>query len=84
MLAPRLPTAEAVDIYIPLPADHPCQRVLEQNLDANLPEDIGIEERHGNRAMHLNYFICPHVEVGGKPWRAELETAFSYREVTPG
>jgi hypothetical protein len=84
MLAPRLPAAEAVDIYIPLPADHPGQHVLEQNPDANLPGDIGIEERHGNRAMPLNYVICLRVEVGGKPWRAELETAISYRAVTPG
>lgn len=53
VLAPQLPTGEPVDIYIPLPADHPGQRVLEQNLDANLPGTIGIEERHGNRYYRI-------------------------------
>ena len=38
----------------------------------------------GTGAMPLNYFIYPHVEVGGKPWRAGLETAFSYRELASG
>ena len=53
VLAPQLPTGEPVDIYIPLPADHPGQRVLEENLSANLPGEIGIEERHGNRFYRI-------------------------------
>ena len=36
----------------------------------------------GSAAMPLNYFIYPYVEVGGKPWRVDLETSFSYREVS--
>ena len=53
MLAPELPTGEAVDIYIPLAADHPGQRVLAQALDSNLPGKVGIEERHGNRYYRI-------------------------------
>ena len=38
----------------------------------------------GSAAMPLNYFIYPYVELGGKPWRTDLQTAFSYRELSPG
>ena len=53
VLAPDLPTSEAVDIYIPLPTDQPGQRVLAQSLDSNLPGEVGIEERHGNRYYRI-------------------------------
>lgn len=36
----------------------------------------------GSAMQPLNYFIYPYVEVGGKPWRVDLETRFSYRDLT--
>lgn len=30
-----------------------------------------------------NYFIDPYVEVGGKPWKVEVNSRFSYRETKP-
>ncbi len=32
-------------------------------------------------APPLNYFIYPHVEVDGKPWRVKVDTRFSYRDL---
>lgn len=29
----------------------------------------------------LNYFVYPHVEVGGVPWKVKLQTEFSFREL---
>lgn len=37
-----------------------------------------------NAVQPVNYFIYPYVEVGGKPWRVNLETVFSYRELSTG
>jgi transglutaminase-like putative cysteine protease len=34
----------------------------------------------GSAASPLNYFVYPYLEVGGKPWRAKLDTRFSFRE----
>ena len=53
MLASQLPTGEAVDIYLPLPVEGSGQRLLEQRLESNLPGDVGIEERHGNRYYRI-------------------------------
>ena len=38
----------------------------------------------GSEASPLNYLIYPYLEVGGKPWRAQLQTRFSYRDITEG
>lgn len=35
----------------------------------------------GSRAQPLNYFIYPYVELGGVPWRVDLETEFSFRNL---
>jgi transglutaminase-like putative cysteine protease len=32
----------------------------------------------------LNYFVYPYVEVGGVPWKVNLQTEFSYRELDQG
>lgn len=53
VLAGDLPTGEPVDIYIPLPDSSPGQRIIAQALDANLPGEIGIEERYGNRYYRI-------------------------------
>jgi len=36
-----------------------------------------------SKAVPLNYFIYPYVEVGGKPWKVKIESRFSYREIKP-
>lgn len=48
VLAGEYPTSEAVDIYIPLPAEHDSQRVLERSLQASQPGTSGLEATHGN------------------------------------
>lgn len=54
LLAGELPTGEAVDIYLPLPAEHAGQRVVASSLQSNLPGEPGIEERHGNRYYRIH------------------------------
>ena len=54
LLAGELPTGEAVDIYLPLPAEHAGQRVVASSLQSNLPGEIGVEERHGNRYYRIH------------------------------
>jgi transglutaminase-like putative cysteine protease len=54
LLAGELPTGEAVDIYLPLPAQHAGQRVVASSLQSNLPGEIGVEERHGNRYYRIH------------------------------
>ena len=31
----------------------------------------------------LNYFIYPHVEVGGEAWKGPIEKTFTYTDVSP-
>jgi transglutaminase-like putative cysteine protease len=31
----------------------------------------------------LNYFIYPHVEVGGQPWNGPMEKTFSFEDLSP-
>ena len=54
LLAGELPTGAAVDIYLPLPAEHAGQRVVASSLQSNLPGEIGVEERHGNRYYRIH------------------------------
>ncbi|MCB1729475.1 MAG: transglutaminase domain-containing protein [Halieaceae bacterium] len=54
LLAGELPTGETVDIYLPLPAEHAGQRVVASSLQSNLPGEIGVEERHGNRYYRIH------------------------------
>jgi transglutaminase-like putative cysteine protease len=44
----ELPLGEAVDIYIPLPAEHAGQLILEQSLQSSIPGSRGLEMRHDN------------------------------------
>ena len=54
LLAGELPTGETVDIYLPLPAEHAGQRVVASSLQSNMPGEIGVEERHGNRYYRIH------------------------------
>lgn len=53
----------------------PADRIL-----FSVERDIELGE--GHTSGPLNYFIYPHVEVGGEPYSA-LKTEFRYKEVTP-
>ncbi|TDG13926.1 transglutaminase domain-containing protein [Seongchinamella unica] len=56
---------------------HPADRIhLSTGRDLVLSE--------ASKSQPLNYFIYPHVEVGGIPWKVDLETEFSFRELDPG
>lgn len=54
IVAEELPSNEAVDIYIPLPAEHAGQHILTQSLEANFPGDSGIETVHDNRYYRIH------------------------------
>ncbi len=53
VLAGNLPTGEAVDLYLPLPAEHAGQQVVASSVESNLPGEVGIEERYGNRYYRI-------------------------------
>ncbi len=42
--------------------------------------DLRLGEDH--RGPALNYFVYPYVEIGGEPYRGEIEQAFRYRELS--
>lgn len=48
VLAGEFPTGEAVEIYLPLPAEHDSQRVLARSLDSSQPGTTGVEATYGN------------------------------------
>jgi transglutaminase-like putative cysteine protease len=48
------PSGEAVDIYIPMPAEHAGQRVLVQSLQSSVPGEVGQEANYGNAYYHLH------------------------------
>lgn len=54
MLAGEFPGNEAVDIYIPLPAEDDSQRILHHNLRSSLPGETGVEARYGNGYFHIH------------------------------
>ena len=54
VLAGEYPTSEAVDIYLPLPAEHDGQRVLARSLDASQSGQTGIEPTYGNRYYRIH------------------------------
>ena len=53
VLPAELPAGEAVDIYIPLPAQHAGQFILEESLQSSIPGTSGLEVRHGNRYYRI-------------------------------
>ena len=54
LLPGELPAGEAVDIYIPLPAEHAGQRILSQTLEASVPGESGLESTYGNGYYHIH------------------------------
>jgi transglutaminase-like putative cysteine protease len=54
MLAEALPSTEAVDIYLPLPARDDGQQVLGQSLESTPPGEAGVEATYGNGYYHIH------------------------------
>ena len=54
VLAGDYPSSEAVDIYIPLPAEHDSQRVLARSLESSRPGTTGLEATYGNGYYHIH------------------------------
>ncbi|MEM9177367.1 MAG: transglutaminase domain-containing protein [Myxococcota bacterium] len=55
---------------------HPADRIhFSTGRDLRLGPD--------HKGPALNYFVYPYVEVGGKPWKGEVERTFRYEDVTP-
>lgn len=55
---------------------HPADRIhFTTGRDLRLGPD--------HKGPALNYFVYPYVEVGGKPWKGEIEKTFRYRDVAP-
>jgi transglutaminase-like putative cysteine protease len=54
IFAEDLPDNEAVDIYIPMPAQHADQRITVQSLQSSVPGSVGQESRYGNSYYHLH------------------------------
>ena len=48
------PGGEAVDVYIPMPADNAGQKVLVQALQSSVPGQSGVERVGGNTYYHLH------------------------------
>jgi transglutaminase-like putative cysteine protease len=54
LVAQDFPPGEAVDIYIPLPAQYPGQQIQVQSLQSDVPGESGIEAVHGNTYYRLH------------------------------
>jgi len=54
LLPQDFPPGETVDIYIPLPAVHTGQRILEQSLQSSVPGQSGQEPKYGNAYYRLH------------------------------
>lgn len=50
----NLPAGEPVDIYIPMPAQYPGQKILIQALQSSVPGQSGVEKVNGNTYYHLH------------------------------
>lgn len=53
LLPQDFPSDEAVDIYIPLPAQNDGQRVRVESLQSFVPATLGEDNVHGNTFLHL-------------------------------
>jgi transglutaminase-like putative cysteine protease len=49
------PAGEAVDIYIPMPAQYSGQKILVQALQSSVPGERGVEKANGNTYYHLHF-----------------------------
>ncbi|WP_205743192.1 transglutaminase-like domain-containing protein [Halioglobus maricola] len=84
----HLPDRGWVPIDASEAAKNPAQRELfygtqpADRIHFSTGRDLVLTE--ASKRQPLNYFIYPYVELGGIPWRAKVETSFSFREVTGG
>lgn len=80
------PPGEAVDIYIPTPAQHDGQRVLEQSFQASVPGEVGQEVVYGNVYYHLHRPADSSVPLSASlHWTVAREAAIDGRgaELSP-
>lgn len=54
VLAADFPSNEAIDIYIPLPAEHRGQQILNQQFRSSIPGQVGSESALNNRFYHIS------------------------------
>ncbi|MBT4520928.1 MAG: transglutaminase domain-containing protein [Halieaceae bacterium] len=52
--ADDFPANEAIDIYIPMPAEHAGQRIIRQNLESSLPGEQDRESKFNNGFYHIH------------------------------
>ena len=79
LLPGELPLGETVDIYIPLPAEHADQRILEQSLQSSIPGSRGLEIRHDN-----GYYRITRPAGSDAPISASLRWTVSRNTVHAG
>ena len=71
------PSGEAVDIYIPMPAEHVGQRVLKQSLESSVPGELGHDAVYGNAYYHLHRPADSNVSLSASlHWTVVREPAF--------
>ena len=66
VIATEFPAGEAVDIYIPLPAEHAGQRIVDESLQSSLPASKGRESTYGNAYYHIHRPAGSNVPVSAK------------------
>jgi transglutaminase-like putative cysteine protease len=54
ILAGEFPTNKAIDIYIPLPAEHAGQHIVSQTLHSSLPGKQGRDQKFSNNFYHIH------------------------------
>ena len=74
-----LPSGEAVDVYLPLPAEHTGQLILEQSLQSSIPGSRGLEIRHDN-----GYYRITRPAGSDAPISASLRWTVSRNTVHAG
>ncbi len=79
VLGESFPGTEAVDIYLPLPAEHADQVILKQSIDSSIPGKTGIEARYRNGYFHIRR----PANING-PVAATLSWTVSRNTVTSG
>lgn len=82
----QLPGAGWVPIDASEAFKHPERRALyygthpADRIHFTTGRDLRLGDAH--RGAALNYFVYPHIEVGGKLWKGPMERRFRYREVS--
>lgn len=79
VLPSELPPGEAVDVYVPLPAEHAGQSVLDEYLNSTSDGQIGVDIRHGNR-----YYRITRAASSDEPLVAKLRWTVARNTVYAG